>query len=123
MEKLFLALCGSGMAIWGLCLLWMRLSLFFTGNKTSGKVIEWVPWGRKRFHPVVSFTAEDGQEYKFTSYTGFSWRPKIDRYPVIYPNAQPSKAVVYTLVHFWLPPLMILALSTAPFFIILRTSL
>jgi len=121
MEKLYFLLWGVGCAAFGACLLWRRLDLFLNGERTPGRVVGWEPRGRRVFfHPVVAFTAVDGAQYQITSYAGYSVKPEIESFPVIYLSRRPAKALVYSALHFWAAPLMLLAMAAAPLFLFFR---
>lgn len=120
MEKLYFLLLGTTTAIAGLWFLWFRLNLVVTGTKTTGRVVDWERRGRRAFHPVIVFTAADGQEHQFTSNSGTSWKPARESYPVLYKRERPSHALVYTLLDFWLLPVIFFAFAAAGFHLFLR---
>jgi hypothetical protein len=120
-EKLYLLFSGVGCAIFGTYLLCSRMNLYVNGKRTVGRVLDWEPRGRKVFfHPVVEFTTMDGEKYKFTSYTGYSKKPEIEHYPVVYLRREPAKALIYSVLHFWIPPLLLLAMSAGPLFLLFK---
>ncbi len=111
MGKIYFILCSIGLLTLGTCLLIWRLRLFIYGTRTTGIVVDWEPRGRiASYHPVVEFTATDGLVYRVTSVAGYSRKTRTKKADqsssgVIYLAKEPSKALVYSFLHFWAAPL------------------
>lgn len=111
METIYFAVVGGGMGIFGLVLLFRRLSLVATGTKTTGRFVDWEPRGRRvNYHPIAEFTASDSSTHRVTGLGGFRRKPKTvqQTYQVIYPENDPSKALIYSILHFWGGPIFFL---------------
>lgn len=106
----------------GLYLLGSRLRLFLTAYRASGTIsgVKEVAGVRGRiFHyPIVFFKALDGSEHSIVGATGSS-KPsgKLgSTVTVLYDARHPEKAMVHTLMHFWMAPMVFLILAGAATF-------
>jgi len=96
----------------GLVILWRRVRLFAQGERASGEFVRWQGNGRKLFHPIVTFEAQDGKRYEFWG-PGSSSKARKKSYRVIYPPQQPEKAMVLSFWGFWAAPPVFLVFSAA----------
>lgn len=114
--KYYFAIVGIIFGVFGVIVLIRCLHLYLVGIRALGMFSKWEIRGFRHpaHHPVVRFTAQDGNNYEITSLAGRRPQPKIkERYAVIYPLSAPQEGLVYSLVAYWPAPFGFFLLSFA----------
>ena len=117
---IFLAL-GLALGLVALVLWLLRRSWVARAGRTRGEVLDVVKRAPRatNFVPIIRFRTEAGQDVTFRGFVGS--RPpahrKGDIVPVLYDRAQPSRAMVESVLVVWLLPI-IFAANAVPWLIV-----
>jgi hypothetical protein len=100
---IYLLIVAIVTAIMGVVILARRISLVMRGVRAAGAFARWEVRGlrKKYYHPVIRFTAHDGEEYEFVGGPGRRKKVEGKSYKVIYPRNAPDKAMVYSFLSYW----------------------
>lgn len=103
---IYLVIVASITAVMGVVILLRRISLFTRGARATGVIARWESRGVHKiyYHPVVRFTAHDGDEYEFIGGPGNTRKKEKSTYGVIYPPNAPEEAMLLSFLAFWAAP-------------------
>jgi hypothetical protein len=115
---IYLYVVGGSLGLFGLILSYRRIALFITANRAVGEFVRFEESGVSNtyYYAVIKFEAQDGKTYEFTGGAGHSTPGIAQKYIVLYPPNNPSKAMLYGLLNYWAAPICFLILSGAAFF-------
>lgn len=104
----YLTIVAAGCAALGTGVLARRVHLFLTGRQAQGRFVRWETRGlRKKYHhPVVAFETSNGCTHEFVGMPGRTSKREGEGadYCVLYPEHQPEKAMVHSLLGYWAAP-------------------
>jgi hypothetical protein len=118
----YLAIISIPLWAFGFYLLGSRLFFFATASRATGLISGFKEVagtkGRVYHYPQVTFQTPDGSAYSIVAATGSTRRHRTEgsSISVLYDARRPEKAMVHTIMHFWMAPVAFLILASGATF-------